>query len=165
MLQSTSHSDTCRIELETEVVQILYGAVRNLYWQAQRKILASQGAFLEQARPYARVYIARLIGLVLSVSLVAAAARLLGPAGLGDFVIIVAGLGIGVQILNLGLSSSLLVLFSSNRSLISHQIWRLRLGCLACALILFLLGLSVESFVGDFEGPFLKLKFPPVLDP
>ena len=86
----------------------------------------------------------------------AAAARLLGPAGLGDFVIIVAGLGIGVQILNLGLSSSLLVLFSSNRSLISHQIWRLRLGCLACALILFLLGLSVESFVGDFEGPFLK---------
>ena len=61
---------------------------------------------------YGRLYIARLAGVVVAAVLTIASARVLQPEGRGEFATISAVTVVGAQILNLGLSSSLLVLFS-----------------------------------------------------
>lgn len=61
---------------------------------------------------YGRLYFARLLGQAVGTVLTIFSARVLAPEGRGDFVSVSAVAVIGAQALNLGLSSSLVVLFS-----------------------------------------------------
>ena len=65
---------------------------------------------------YSRLYAARMVGLVLGTALTIVSARVLAPAGRGEFAALSAAAVLGAQTLNLGLSSSLAVLFSRRRS-------------------------------------------------
>jgi len=65
---------------------------------------------------YSRLYFARLMGLSFGTVLTIASARVLEPAGRGEFVALSAAAVLGAQTLNLGLSSSLAVLFSRRPS-------------------------------------------------
>jgi O-antigen/teichoic acid export membrane protein len=65
---------------------------------------------------YSRLYAARMVGLVLGTALTIASARVLAPSGRGEFAAVSAAAVLGAQTLNLGLSSSLAVLFSRRRS-------------------------------------------------
>ncbi len=69
---------------------------------------------------YGGLYLARVIGLGISTALTVASARVLQPEGRGEFVAVSATAVIGAQVLNLGLSSSLLVLFSRRPSRIGR---------------------------------------------
>ena len=62
--------------------------------------------------PYAHLYASRLIGLAVGVVLTVLSARLLQPQGRGEFVAIATAAALAAQVLNLGLSSSLVILFS-----------------------------------------------------
>jgi antigen flippase len=65
-----------------------------------------------QWQSYLRLYFARLAGQAVGMVLTILSARVLHPDGRGEFVAVSTGVVLGVQGLNLGLSSSLLVLFS-----------------------------------------------------
>jgi O-antigen/teichoic acid export membrane protein len=66
----------------------------------------------EEWLSYGRLYFARLLGQVLGVVLTIASARVLQPEGRGELVALSVTAVLGAQALNLGLSSSLAVLFS-----------------------------------------------------
>lgn len=77
---------------------------------------------------YLTVYGARLASVALGLVLTVASARLLGPQGRGEFAATLAGVVVGVQLLNLGLSASLLLLFSEDPSRIRTHfagLWKL----------------------------------------
>ena len=61
---------------------------------------------------YGGFYLSRVLGVAVTTVLAVASARVLQPEGRGEFVAVSASALLGAQILNLGLSSSLLVLFS-----------------------------------------------------
>jgi O-antigen/teichoic acid export membrane protein len=65
---------------------------------------------------FARLYAARLIGLVLGTALTIVSARVLAPVGRGEFATVSAAVVLVAQALNLGMSSSLAVLFSRRRA-------------------------------------------------
>lgn len=62
--------------------------------------------------PYAHLYASRLISLAVGVVLTVLSARALQPRGRGEFIALATTVTLAVQVLNLGLSSSLVVLFS-----------------------------------------------------
>jgi O-antigen/teichoic acid export membrane protein len=66
----------------------------------------------EEWLSYGRLYFARLLGQALGVVLTIASARVLQPEGRGEFASLSVAAVVGVQVLNLGLSSSLAVLFA-----------------------------------------------------
>jgi len=61
---------------------------------------------------FGRLYFVRLVGQGVGMALTILSARVLHPEGRGDFVAVSTGAALAVQALNLGLSSSLVVLFS-----------------------------------------------------
>jgi O-antigen/teichoic acid export membrane protein len=96
-------------------------------------------------RGYLTVYAARIAGVVLGLVLSVVSARLLQPAGRGEYASVVAGLFLGVQLLNLGLSSAFLLLFSERPERFHgslRRLWLLALGWLA---LLFVTGLIVAQ--------------------
>ena len=94
-----------------------------------------------------QLYSARLAGQAVGLALTVVSARVLQPEGRGEFVTVSAGAVIGAQALNVGLSSSLAVLFSRR----PHRIGRYRrlLVALAAAWVVLLVGLGV---VGSWSG-------------
>lgn len=79
---------------------------------------------------FGRFYLARVLGQLVGVALTILSARILQPEGRGDFVALSAGSALGVQILNVGLSSSLAVLFSRRHA----RVGRYRLHLVGVAL-------------------------------
>lgn len=74
---------------------------------------------------YVSLSTARLFSIGLGLLLAVASARLLRPAGRGDYAAIVAGVAIGAQLFNFGLSSSLVLLFSRNSGHARRFLWTL----------------------------------------
>ena len=76
---------------------------------------------------FGRLYFARVLGQCIGVGLTILSARMLHPEGRGDFVAVSTGSALGVQALNLGLSSSLVVLFSRRALRVGryrrHLVW------------------------------------------
>ncbi|SRR6266545_1027558 len=101
---------------------------------------------------YAQLYSARVVGQVAGLVLTVISARVLQPEGRGEFVTVSAGAVIGAQALNLGLSSSLAVLFSRR----PHRIGRYRrhLLALAAAWAVILTAVGVVLAWAGVEGPF-----------
>jgi O-antigen/teichoic acid export membrane protein len=96
---------------------------------------------------YGRLYVARLAGLVVAAVLTVASARVLQPEGRGEFVTVSAMTVVGAQVLNLGLSSSLLVLFSRRPRRIGRHRLNLVYVALAWGAVLTLLGALASTFV------------------
>jgi O-antigen/teichoic acid export membrane protein len=101
-----------------------------------------------------QLYSARLVGQAVGLALTVVSARVLQPEGRGEFVTISAGAVIGAQALNLGLSSSLAVLFSRR----PHRIGRYRrlLLAVAAAWVVLLVAVGV---VGSWSGPGIRGPF------
>src|SRR5713101_9204162 len=94
-----------------------------------------------------QLYSARLVGQAAGLALTVVSARVLQPEGRGEFVAVSAGAVIGAQALNLGLSSSLAVLFSRR----PHRIGRYRRYLMAVAAAWAVLLLAV-GVVGSWAG-------------
>lgn len=102
-------------------------------------------AWAAEAKPYATVYAARLLSVAVGIALTTASARMLGPSGRGEFAFAAAGVAIGVQLFNLGLSSSLLVLFSRNQDSIARRLPSLWLLAAGLAALLAVSGLALAN--------------------
>jgi O-antigen/teichoic acid export membrane protein len=104
---------------------------------------------------YGPLYVARLSGVAAGALLAIFSARALHPQGRGEFATIVTAIVLAIQVLNLGLSSSLLVLFSRR----PHRVARYRacLWYLAAfwALLLVLLGAGLRE-VAPAAHPILR---------
>jgi O-antigen/teichoic acid export membrane protein len=97
---------------------------------------------------FGRLYFARLVGQGVGMALTILSARMLHPEGRGDFVAISTGSALGVQALNLGLSSSLVVLFSRRPLRIGR--YRRHLVVLAVAWAsLSMAGVALASSIGQ----------------
>lgn len=105
---------------------------------------------------YLMVYGARIASVVLGLVLTVASARLLGPQGRGEFAAALAGVVVGVQLLNLGLSASLLLLFSENRSQIRRGLAGLWILALIWLALLMLCGVVLSELVLTERFPFLR---------
>jgi O-antigen/teichoic acid export membrane protein len=108
---------------------------------------------------YLSVTGAKFAGLGLGIALSVAAARILAPAGRGDFATVAAFAVIGVQVLNLGLSSGLAVRFAEEpgRVLgIIPALWKIAIGW-AC--LLGAAGFVATAFLGSRQ-PFLATWWP-----
>jgi len=68
----------------------------------------------------AQLYAARILGLVVGAGLSIVAARLLGPERQGDFATLKSAVLLGAQVANVGLSSSLMILFSKRRARVAR---------------------------------------------
>ena len=123
-------------------------------------------SFLKEAKPYAEVYAAKLVGLALGMALTVASARMLQAVGRGEFATVMAGVVIGVQLLNFGLSSSLLLLFSEEPGRITRYLWHFWGFAVVCCLGLAAVGFSLNQLAGSTLGaltrwwPFLALWIP-----
>jgi O-antigen/teichoic acid export membrane protein len=95
-----------------------------------------------------QLYSARLVGQAVGLALTVVSARVLQPGGRGEFVTVSAGAVIGAQALNLGLSSSLAVLFSRR----PHRIGRYRRYLVALAAAWAVLLVAVGT-IGSWAGP------------
>ncbi len=89
---------------------------------------------------YGRLYFARLLGQAVGTVLTILSARVLAPEGRGEFAAMSAAAVLGAQALNLGLSSSLAVLFSRRRARIGS--YRRHLAYLAIAWVTALTALA-----------------------
>ncbi len=116
--------------------------------RASQLPLRSHPSPLRQAKPYAAAYVSRLIGVAAGVVLTVASARILRPQGRGDFAVAVAGVVIAVQLLNLGLSSSVHVFFARDRAYISRLLTPLWLYAGICGAFTGLLGFALQSVWG-----------------
>lgn len=87
-------------------------------------------------RGYLTVYAGRGVGFALATVLTVVSARLLHPAGRGEYASVVAGLVLGVQLLNFGLSSSLILLFSEAPGRLRESLRRLWLLALFWLVVL-----------------------------
>ena len=94
----------------------------------------------EEWLSYGRLYFARLLGQALGVVLTIASARVLQPEGRGEFASLSVAAVVGVQVLNLGLSSSLAVLFARRPARIGRYRRHLAYLAIACAAVLTALG-------------------------
>ena len=90
---------------------------------------------------YGRLYLARLLGLLIGTALTVLSARVLEPAGRGEFAALSTATVLAAQTLNLGLSSSLAVLFSRRPARISRYRVHLCYLALAWAVVLSAAGL------------------------
>lgn len=101
------------------------------------------GAVLPRAwLDYGRLYFARILGQVVGTLLTVLSARVLLPSGRGEFAALSAAAVLGAQALNLGLSSSLAVLFSRRPSRIGRYRVHLAWLALGWALVVGTLGLT-----------------------
>jgi O-antigen/teichoic acid export membrane protein len=107
-------------------------------------------------RGYLTVYAARVVGVVLTLVLTVVSARLLQPAGRGEYASVVAGLLLGVQLLNFGLSSSLLLLFSQSPEHFRGTLRRLWLLALVWLALLAVVGAALALFALPERYPLLR---------
>lgn len=84
---------------------------------------------------YVSLSTARIFSIGLGLLLAVASARLLRPAGRGDYAAIAAGVAIGAQLFNLGLSSSLVLLFAKNSGHARRFLWTLWVYALVVGLV------------------------------
>lgn len=105
---------------------------------------------------YLTVYGARIFAVMLGLVLTVASARLLGPEGRGEFAAALAGVVLGVQLLNLGLSSSLLLVFSQKPGHIRTGLTSLWALAAVWALILLVAGASLSARSLPEKFPFLR---------
>ena len=68
------------------------------------------GARIADWSPYAHLYLSRLASVAAGLVLTVASARALQPQGRGEFVALATAASLAAQVLNLGLSSSLVVM-------------------------------------------------------
>ena len=100
---------------------------------------------------YGRLYFARILGQVIGTLLTILSARVLLPAGRGEFATLSAAAVLGAQALNLGLSSSLAVLFSRRPSRIGR--YRVHLAWLALGWALVVGTLGAAQLLAREAGP------------
>lgn len=105
---------------------------------------------------YLMVYGARIASVALGLVLTVASARLLGPQGRGEFAAAMAGVVVGVQLLNLGLSASLLLLFSENPNQIRRGLVGLWILAVLWLALLMLCGVGLSGLVLTERFPFLR---------